>query len=79
MATFNEMVDVEISNARAKHPTPINSSHEAYSVILEELTEFWDEVRKQIEDRDPERMGDELVQVAAMARRAFEDLGFFKL
>jgi hypothetical protein len=63
----------EIQNARVLHK-PLNSSHEAYSVILEELDEFWDEVKKKSRERDRQQMARELVQVAAMALRALSDL-----
>ena len=56
------------------HP-PQNSAHESYAVLLEEVEEFWEEVRKKREDRDREAMLKELVQIAAMSQRAAEDLG----
>ena len=40
-----------MERARTKHK-PINSAHEGYAVILEELDEFWDEVKKKREMRD---------------------------
>jgi hypothetical protein len=70
--TFLEDVAAEVVRARAKHP-PINSLHEGYAVILEELDEFWEEVRAQ--QFDPHRSYHELVQVAAMAQRTAEDRG----
>jgi hypothetical protein len=54
---------------------PINSAHEGYSVILEELEEFWEECRLKREKRDKAKMLKELIQVAAMAQRTAEDLG----
>ena len=53
----------------------LNSAHEAYAVILEELDEFWEEVRKQRANRNLDAMGTELVQIAAMCCRAYYDLG----
>jgi hypothetical protein len=50
----------------------MTTPHEAYAVILEELDEFWDEVRKK--EHCPEKMLRELIQIAAMAQRAAEDL-----
>ena len=44
-----------------------NSSHEAYCVILEEVDEYWDEVKK---NGSVERKYDELIQIAAMAIKA---------
>ena len=63
----------ELARARERH-APLNSAHEAYAVILEELDEFFAEVRKRAERRDPAAMRRELVQIAAMAIRAVEDL-----
>ena len=47
---------------------PMHSAHEGYAVILEELDELWEEVKKK--PRSPENlaaMRSEVVQVAAMA------------
>jgi vacuolar-type H+-ATPase catalytic subunit A/Vma1 len=73
MNTFAELQSREIEAARAKH-NPINSAHEGYSVILEELDEFWEEVRKKRSLRDKKKMVSELVQIAAMAQRTAEDV-----
>ena len=70
---FSKDVQKELLHARSLH-APINSAHEGYSVILEELEEFWEEVRKRRGERNEERMLDELVQVAAMAQRTAEDV-----
>lgn len=56
---------------------PLNSPHEAHSVIEEEFDEFWDEVktynlRKGRDTRS--RMREELIQLAAMAIRAVTDV-----
>ena len=72
MSMFGERLDAEIERAREKHP-PINSLHEGYAVILEEMEEFWKEVRKQKSDRDTQLIIKELVQIAAMCRRTAED------
>lgn len=69
---FREMVRVELEAARSKHPSKLNSRHEAYAVILEELDELWHEIKG---DSKPERLLAELVQVAAMCQRMAEDLG----
>lgn len=70
---FADLQRHEIEQARAKH-RPINSAHEGYSVILEELDEFWEEVRKKRSERSKYRMVAELVQIAAMAQRTAEDV-----
>lgn len=51
-----------------------NSAHEGYAVILEELDELWDEVRKKYNERDHIAMYNELIQIAAMAYRMSEDI-----
>jgi pyridoxine/pyridoxamine 5'-phosphate oxidase len=72
-ANFLDDVAAELEQARAVH-APIHSAHEGYSVILEELEEFWNEVKRKRHERDPEVMWAELVQVAAMAARTAEDV-----
>jgi hypothetical protein len=52
---------------------PMTSPHEAYAVILEEVDEYWDEVKLKPNVRDKQRMKKELIQVAAMACRAIMD------
>ncbi len=61
----------ELAGARKKH-SPMRSAHEAYAVILEELDEFWEEVRQKRGNKVG--MQNELIQVAAMAFRALSDL-----
>lgn len=65
-AAFNEQ-----ARAAIKHP-PMQTAHEAYAVILEEVCEFWAEGCKR--QHDPKAMYAELVQIAAMASRAAHDL-----
>lgn len=72
---FLEAVEAEVGRARVKH-APINSLHEGYSVILEEVDELWDETRKKREARNPEDVRRELIQIAAMACRTALDLEF---
>lgn len=62
-------VVAEVTRAAAKHP-PMNSAHEGYAVLLEELDEAWAEIKS---DR-PEAARQEMVQVAAMAVRFIVDL-----
>jgi ribosome-binding protein aMBF1 (putative translation factor) len=74
---FPDRMAVELQTARAKHPS-INTHHEAYSIILEEIDEYWEEVRRKKEARSQAYMLSELVQIAAMCQRAAEDLGLVK-
>lgn len=63
----------ELVAALDKH-APMNSHHEAYAVILEELDEYWEHVRLQKAKREQAKIRRELIQVAAMALRAILDV-----
>ena len=63
----------ELARATARH-APLNSAHEAYAVLLEELDEFKAEVWKRRLDRSSAAMRAELIQLAAMCVRTIEDL-----
>lgn len=68
-------VCAEVERAERMHP-PLHSAHEAYSVLLEEVDELWDEVKKNPK-KDPHciaRRRTEAVQVAAMAMRFIIDV-----
>lgn len=71
---FACLVEAELLIARSKH-AKLNSAHEAYSVLLEELEEFKVEVFKKRQQRNSAMMLEELYQLGgALAHRA-EDLG----
>lgn len=63
----------ELACATAKF-APMHSAHEGYAVILEELDELKAEVFKSPMHRDPDRIRDEAIQVAAMAIRFLADI-----
>lgn len=65
------LVNGEVCRATKKHG-PMASHHEGYSVILEELDELWDEIKKQTKDVDAIRK--EAIQVAAMGIRFLIDV-----
>lgn len=67
------LIAAEIQRARSLHE-PYVSAHEAYAVILEEVEEFWDEVKRRRQHRDEKAMAKELVQIATVALRALSDL-----
>ena len=77
--TFLHLVREETDRARVKHATNIHNVAEGYAIILEELDEFWEEVRAQHGERDRDRMLKELVQIAAMAQRTAEDCGLLQI
>lgn len=73
---LGEIVDtvyIEIQRASQLHP-PMNSHHEGYAVLLEEVDELWEEIKKRRKDRDPKKLKEEAIQVAAMAVRFIFDL-----
>lgn len=84
MSEFAKMVCAELIRARTKFATTDlgykhGKPHYFYAVILEELEEFWELVRSDAADKDTDgklKMMKELVQIAAMAQRAAEDMGF---
>ena len=69
------LIDVRSEVIRAEQiHGPFNSLHEGYAVILEELDELWDEVKKKGHIRDEELIREEAIQVAAMAIRFITNL-----
>lgn len=75
--SFVDLVAEELRRARSGH-APLNSAHEGYAVILEEVEELWDWCRLKRENRLPEAGLEELVQIGAMAQRLAEDIGLVK-
>lgn len=69
------LVNRSLDKAIALHG-PMRGFHEAYAVILEELDEVWEEVKRITSSSDPvtPEMVKELTHVAAMAMRALHDL-----
>ncbi|GJM72974.1 hypothetical protein HMSSN036_51900 [Paenibacillus macerans] len=68
MISYNVMG--ELYRAMIRFPK-FNSPHEGYAVILEELDEAWEEIKK----NDTKRAIEEMTQVAAMAIRFLVDCG----
>ena len=67
-------ISEELDRARSKFPIPLNSNHEGYAVILEELDELWGAIKASKGTRCTEEMRGEATQVASMAVRFIEDL-----
>ena len=61
-----DAIDVEYARAMDKFPA-FNSVHEGYAVMLEEMDELWDEIKRK--DMSHEAIRKEAVQVGAMALR----------
>lgn len=67
------MVMAEVRKAIDKYK-PMNSCHEGYAVLDEEVDELWDEVKIKQGQRNMEKLTTEATQVAAMAMRFLVDL-----
>lgn len=74
MNKFQEDVEEELEKARDLHPALQPTLHHAHSILLEELEEFWEQVKLKDSKRSYRSMYEELVQIAAMAQRTAEDL-----
>jgi len=72
---FAQALRRELAVAREHHPK-MASLHEGWAIILEEVDELWEIARLRKESREPFNIAKELVQIAAMAQRTCEDLGF---
>lgn len=70
-AAFSKIKD-EVLRAKSKYKDNFNSYHEGYAVILEEVDELWDEIKKKNVDRD--NMQIEAIQTAAMLFRFIVEL-----
>ena len=75
------MIYNEYLSAKRRYPKPFNSAHEAYAVILEELDETWDFIKKhpkpRADKRPPatrEQMKTEIQAVGAMVLRFIIEL-----
>ena len=68
-----ELIVEEFDKATAANGA-FNSAHEGYAVMLEELDELWDEIKKKASQRDMEKLKKEAVQVAAMGFRFLIDV-----
>lgn len=69
MARFMGHLGNEYREARAKNGT-YASHHEAYAVLLEEVDEYWQQVKRKPSKRDAGAMYQELVQIAQVAMAA---------
>jgi NTP pyrophosphatase (non-canonical NTP hydrolase) len=68
-----DSIVAEFNRASSIYPA-FNSAHEGYAVLLEEVEELWDEVKKSPKKRDLSKIREEAVQVAAMALRFLHDV-----
>lgn len=71
-AVFPDLVSAELVSARQAHPEKFHSAHEGLAILQEEFEELKAEVFIKIRSRD--KICEELVQLAAMCQRFYEDL-----
>lgn len=73
---MKEILDEIISEIKfaRKCYLPFHSPHEGYGVLLEEVEELWDCIKKSKSSRANSKMRRECIQIAAMAIRFIEDL-----
>ena len=69
-----KLIANEVSRAKTMFPDNFVNQHEGYSVMLEEVDEFWDEVKKNQKNYDLLKQKKEAIQVAAMAVRICVEL-----
>lgn len=67
-------VEMEVKRAKSMFPADFVNQHEGYAVILEELDELWDEVKKNQKNYDLWAMRKEAIQCAAMCIRFATEL-----
>jgi NTP pyrophosphatase (non-canonical NTP hydrolase) len=73
-----DMVGLEVERAKSMFPEDFHNAHEGYAVLLEEVDELWDEVKKNQKVYDFESQRKEAIQVAAMAIRFATELTYPK-
>lgn len=73
MKSFLEKVSEECQKALKKHG-PTKSLHEGYGILMEEVDEFWDEVKLKPENRNIKNIKLELVQIASTCMKIHEML-----
>lgn len=67
-----ELIQTEVLLAKEKYTSNFNSLHEGYAVILEEINELWDEIKKK--NPDKKNLKIEAIQSAAMLSRLITEL-----
>lgn len=70
--TAIELILEEYRNAVGRYPK-FHSPHEGYAILLEEVDELWEEVRRSPSRYEPAAVRAEAIQVAAMALRFLTD------
>jgi hypothetical protein len=69
-----DRIKAELYRAKTLFPAKFVNQHEAYAVILEEMDELWDEIKKNQKNYDYEAQRKEATQLAAMVTRLLVEL-----
>lgn len=64
---LNKIYD-EFKRANSMYPL-FNSLHEGYAVLLEEVEELWDEIKKKPSRVNPHHINEEAIQIGAMVMK----------
>jgi len=67
-------IEAEVKRAKELFPTDFHNQHEAYAVILEEVDELWEEIKKNHKKYDLPAQRKEAAQAAAMLTRLMVEL-----
>jgi hypothetical protein len=67
-------IQLEVLRAKKLFPTNFHNQHEAYAVILEEIDELWDEIKKNHKNYNLLAQRTEAKQAAAMLTRLMVEL-----
>lgn len=67
-------IRAELARAKTRFPHSLHSVHEGYAIILEEMEEFWSEIKKYPAHSDLVKVRAEAIQSAAMIIRFVNDL-----
>lgn len=73
-ARVAEQILDEVIRAKKMFPNNFVNQHEAYAVILEEVDELWDEIKKNQKNYDLDAQRKEATQAAAMLIRLLVEL-----
>lgn len=69
-----EQVENEVLRAKEMYPNDFVNQHEGYAVLLEEVDELWDEIKKNQKNYDLKAQRKEAIQAAAMLMRFIVEL-----
>ena len=74
LTTAINEIAAEVLRAKQLFPADFHNQHEAYAVLLEEIDELWDEIKKNHKKYDLAAQRTEATQAAAMLARLMVEL-----